>query len=153
MSVVPFRCHIFTPCLCLYFISFVSFILFYICLLLFLLFCYHWFVDHHPTKFYSSLLHYVPVILPLALPLAPPLTLLHYHLHHLSHYLLHYFATYYTTSHTTSHTTLPRCVLHATILNSRAEAYGDKLEGDVIAEMTMHNPQLVKVTDTPSFST
>ena len=38
-----------------------------------------------------------------------------------------------------------RCVLHATILNSRAEAYGDMLEGDVIAEMTLHNPQLVKV--------
>jgi hypothetical protein len=51
---------------------------------------------------------------------------------------------------TTSHTTLPRCVLHATILNSRAEAYGDMLEGDVIAEMTTHNPQLVKVTDIPS---
>lgn len=43
-----------------------------------------------------------------------------------------------------------RCVLHATILNSRAEAYGDMLEGDVIAEMTLHNPQLVKVIDSYS---
>lgn len=40
-----------------------------------------------------------------------------------------------------------RCVLHATILNSRAEAYSDMLEGDVIAEMALHNPQLVKVSD------
>jgi hypothetical protein len=39
---------------------------------------------------------------------------------------------------------LDRCVLHATILNSRAEAYSDMLEGDRIAEMALHNPQLVK---------
>lgn len=39
---------------------------------------------------------------------------------------------------------LDRCVLHATILNSRAEAYADVLEGDMIAEMALHNPQLVK---------
>ena len=39
---------------------------------------------------------------------------------------------------------LDRCVLHATILNSRAEAYADVLEGDRIAEMALHNPQLVK---------
>lgn len=39
---------------------------------------------------------------------------------------------------------LDRCVLHATILNSRAEAYADMLEGDRIAEMALHNPQLVK---------
>jgi hypothetical protein len=40
---------------------------------------------------------------------------------------------------------LDRCVTHATILNQRAEAYSDMLEGDVIAEMALHNPQLVKV--------
>lgn len=39
---------------------------------------------------------------------------------------------------------LDRCVTHATILNQRAEAYSDMLEGDVIAEMALHNPQLVK---------
>lgn len=39
---------------------------------------------------------------------------------------------------------LERCVLHATILNSRAEAYSDILEGDRISEMALHNPQLVK---------
>ena len=39
-----------------------------------------------------------------------------------------------------------RCVLHATILNSRAEAYHDMLEGDLISEMALHNPQLVKVS-------
>lgn len=39
---------------------------------------------------------------------------------------------------------LDRCVLHATILNSRAEAYSDILEGDRIAEMALHCPQLVK---------
>ena len=39
---------------------------------------------------------------------------------------------------------LDRCVLHAKILNSRAEAYADMLEGDRIAEMALHNPQLVK---------
>jgi hypothetical protein len=39
---------------------------------------------------------------------------------------------------------LDRCVLHAKILNSRAEAYADMLEGDQVAEMALHNPQLVK---------
>lgn len=37
-----------------------------------------------------------------------------------------------------------RCVIHATILNTRAEAYADMLEGDCVAEMALHNPQLVK---------
>lgn len=35
-------------------------------------------------------------------------------------------------------------MIHATILNSRAEAYSDMLEGDCVAEMALHNPQLVK---------
>jgi hypothetical protein len=35
-------------------------------------------------------------------------------------------------------------VIHATILNTRAEAYADMLEGDCVAEMALHNPQLVK---------
>jgi len=39
---------------------------------------------------------------------------------------------------------LDRCVIHARILNSRAELFTDLLEGDRIAEMTLHNPQLVK---------
>ena len=40
---------------------------------------------------------------------------------------------------------LDRCVLHAKILNSRAEAYAEVLEGDQqVAEMALHNPQLVK---------
>ena len=40
---------------------------------------------------------------------------------------------------------LDRCVLHASILNSRAEAYADMLDGDRgYAEMALHNPQLVK---------
>lgn len=39
---------------------------------------------------------------------------------------------------------LDRCVMHATILNTRAEAYSDMLEGDFVAEMALHNPQLVK---------
>ena len=39
---------------------------------------------------------------------------------------------------------LSRCVIHATILNTRAEAYADMLEGDCVAEMALHNPQLVK---------
>jgi hypothetical protein len=40
---------------------------------------------------------------------------------------------------------LDRCVLHAKILNSRAEAYADMLEGDEeVAQMALHNPQLVK---------
>eukprot|EP01038_Epipyxis_sp_PR26KG_P008862 gene8862-11955_t len=39
---------------------------------------------------------------------------------------------------------LDRCVIHATILNSRAEAYADMLEGDQVAEMALHNPQLIK---------
>lgn len=39
---------------------------------------------------------------------------------------------------------LDRCVIHATILNTRAEAYADMLEGDVVANMALHNPQLVK---------
>ena len=38
--------------------------------------------------------------------------------------------------------TNPRCVIHATILNTRAEAYSDMLEGDCVAEMALHNPQL-----------
>lgn len=37
-----------------------------------------------------------------------------------------------------------RCVIHATILNTRAEAYGNMLEGDSVAEMALHNPNLVK---------
>ena len=37
---------------------------------------------------------------------------------------------------------LDRCVIHARILNSRAELFTDLLEGDRIAEMTLHNPQL-----------
>ena len=40
--------------------------------------------------------------------------------------------------------TNPRCVIHATILNTRAEAYSDMLEGDCVAEMALHNPQLGK---------
>lgn len=39
---------------------------------------------------------------------------------------------------------LDRCVIHATVLNTRAEAYRDMLEGDRVAEMALHNPQLVK---------
>jgi hypothetical protein len=39
---------------------------------------------------------------------------------------------------------LDRCVIHATILNTRAEAYSDMLEGDCVAEMALHNPNLVK---------
>lgn len=39
---------------------------------------------------------------------------------------------------------LYRCVIHATVLNTRAEAYADMLEGDCVAEMALHNPQLVK---------
>lgn len=35
-------------------------------------------------------------------------------------------------------------MIHATILNTRAEAYADMLEGDCVAEMALHNPQLVK---------
>ena len=42
------------------------------------------------------------------------------------------------------HYTVYRCVIHATILNTRAEAYADMLEGDCVAEMALHNPQLVK---------
>ncbi len=40
---------------------------------------------------------------------------------------------------------LDRCVIHATILNTRAEAYRDMLDGDAaVAEMALHNPNLVK---------
>jgi hypothetical protein len=39
---------------------------------------------------------------------------------------------------------LDRTVIHATVLNTRAEAYADMLEGDCVAEMALHNPQLVK---------
>eukprot|EP01039_Chlorochromonas_danica_P001318 gene1318-1439_t len=39
---------------------------------------------------------------------------------------------------------LDRCVIHATILNTRAEAYSNMLEGDCVAEMALHNPNLVK---------
>lgn len=39
---------------------------------------------------------------------------------------------------------LDRCVIQATILNTRAEAYKDMLEGDAVAEMALHNPDLVK---------
>eukprot|EP00600_Ochromonadales_sp_CCMP1393_P006441 CAMPEP_0174969156 /NCGR_PEP_ID=MMETSP0004_2-20121128/8576_1 /TAXON_ID=420556 /ORGANISM="Ochromonas sp., Strain CCMP1393" /LENGTH=636 /DNA_ID=CAMNT_0016218555 /DNA_START=144 /DNA_END=2051 /DNA_ORIENTATION=- len=39
---------------------------------------------------------------------------------------------------------LDKCVIHATILNTRAEAYADMLEGDCVAEMALHNPHLVK---------
>jgi hypothetical protein len=39
---------------------------------------------------------------------------------------------------------LDRCVIQATILNTRAEAYRDMLEGDLVAEMALHNPNLVK---------
>ena len=39
---------------------------------------------------------------------------------------------------------LERCVLHATILNSRAEAYTEMLDGDAYGTMALHNPQLVK---------
>lgn len=39
---------------------------------------------------------------------------------------------------------LDRTVIHATVLNTRAEAYTDMLEGDCVAEMALHNPQLVK---------
>jgi hypothetical protein len=39
---------------------------------------------------------------------------------------------------------LDRCVLHATILNSRAEAYSDVPEGEAMSQMALHNPQLVK---------
>jgi hypothetical protein len=35
-------------------------------------------------------------------------------------------------------------VIQATILNTRAEAYHDMLEGDAVAEMALHNPNLVK---------
>ncbi len=39
---------------------------------------------------------------------------------------------------------LDRCVLHVKILNSRAEAYKEMLEGDQVADLTLHSPQLVK---------
>jgi hypothetical protein len=39
---------------------------------------------------------------------------------------------------------LDRCVIHATILNTRAEAYRDMLDGDsAAAEMALHNPNLI----------
>src|SRR5689334_13100374 len=41
-------------------------------------------------------------------------------------------------------TWLYRCVIHATVLNTRAEAFSDMLEGDCVAEMALHNPNLVK---------
>ena len=44
----------------------------------------------------------------------------------------------------TQSTVQHRCVIHATVLNTRAEAYSDMLEGDCVAEMALHNPQLVK---------
>ena len=39
---------------------------------------------------------------------------------------------------------LDRCVLHVKILNSRAEAYKEMLEGDQVADLCVQNPQLVK---------
>ena len=39
---------------------------------------------------------------------------------------------------------LDRCVLHVKILNSRAEAYKEMLEGDQVADLCLQNPQLVK---------
>jgi hypothetical protein len=39
---------------------------------------------------------------------------------------------------------LDRCVIQAIILNTRAEAFKDMLEGDAVAEMALHNPNLVK---------
>jgi hypothetical protein len=39
---------------------------------------------------------------------------------------------------------LERCVTHALILNSRAEAFSEMLEGDRVTELVLHNPQLVK---------
>ena len=68
------------------------------------------------------------------------------------HLLLPPFTTTFSIFSNTFASTFPshRCVLHATILNSRAEAYGNMLEGDVIAEMTLHNPQLVKVINLPT---
>jgi hypothetical protein len=39
---------------------------------------------------------------------------------------------------------LDRCVMHVKILNSRAEAYKEMLEGDQVADLTLHSPQLVK---------
>lgn len=39
---------------------------------------------------------------------------------------------------------LDRCVLHVLILNNRAEAFADMLDGDQVAQMTLHNPNLVK---------
>lgn len=39
---------------------------------------------------------------------------------------------------------LDKSVIQATILNTRAEAYADVLEGDRVSEMALHNPQLVK---------
>lgn len=39
---------------------------------------------------------------------------------------------------------LDRCIEHAMILNQRAEAYSDMLEGDQVALLAMHQPQLVK---------
>lgn len=39
---------------------------------------------------------------------------------------------------------LDRCVLHVMILNNRAEAYAELLEGDHVAQMALHNPNLVK---------
>ena len=39
---------------------------------------------------------------------------------------------------------LDRCVLHVKILNSRAEAYKEMLEGDQVVDLTLHSPQLVK---------
>ena len=39
---------------------------------------------------------------------------------------------------------LDRCVLHVKILNSRAEAYKEMLEGDQVADLTLHSPQLIK---------
>ena len=57
----------------------------------------------------------------------------------------HTHAHIYIHTHGHGHGHTDRCVLHATILNSRAEAYLDVLEGDVISNMALHNPQLVKV--------
>lgn len=39
---------------------------------------------------------------------------------------------------------LDRCVLHVMILNNRAEAYAEMLEGDQVAQLALHNPNLVK---------
>jgi hypothetical protein len=36
------------------------------------------------------------------------------------------------------------CVLHVMILNNRAEAYAEMLEGDHVSQMALHNPNLVK---------